>query len=74
MTTVEGIHELPHTGRSVQYVRNAIDHKVLIHGSTGECYVRRDGEPWEHEGYNLRENVAGGIDRTPASTIVERKK
>jgi hypothetical protein len=72
MQTVEGVGQLP-AAKNI-YVRNLIDPKVLVHGGTGECFVRRDGKAWEHDGYHVSGNGNGGTEHRPAHIIVERAK
>ena len=33
------------------YVRCMSDHTIMIHGRTGDSYVREDGEPWTEDGF-----------------------
>ena len=46
--TVEDHTQLP---EAPYYVRSMSDNTIMIHGKTGDSYVRADGEPWDADGY-----------------------
>src|SRR5690348_4746473 len=43
-----------------RYLRAKSDPTVLICGTTGDCYTRRDGARWEYPGYKVDVDSNGG--------------
>lgn len=60
MQTVEDETDLPtQEFVTIDYVRNRVDPHFLIHGKTGDVFIRADGAPWEWPGYRVSRDGAG---------------
>lgn len=53
--------------RTFEYVRSLSLPTTLIDAKSGDGYVRRDGENWEHAGYKVQREATNRVKRTPAT-------
>jgi hypothetical protein len=52
---------MPKTGLTLEYIRHAIDPRVMIACRTGQCYARADGQRWKHSGWKVTREEDGRV-------------
>lgn len=61
-------------GGQARYVRSLCDPRVLIHGQTGDNYIRDDGAKWEYPAYKVDSDVNGKAETTSAPAHMDDKR
>jgi hypothetical protein len=58
-------------GGRAYYIRSLSDPRALIHGNTGEVFMRADGLRWEHPAYHVARDRSGLVSREIASAYAD---
>lgn len=57
-----------------RYVRSISDPRCLIHGTSGDVFVRKDGANWEWPAYKANRYLKEPTEVRPATAIYDSKR